>query len=243
VLKRHSVGKDLFRRWAAVKSVYAQRRSGRQCITRPKVLASTLLCKERQVQRCNAAARELGLEVCVLKGRMLTFEESTACRIRGSNQRGLSSEVALTTPSWAEAAVLEARQVHKHPAPAGVSVDSDTPTSRCSRNHPLRCRRLSPRLPAKSTSTPLRPASLWIQTPLPVVTHVTSPLTNVELTLAPHAAPKRTALRAGSNTRGLPTQPSHSPKRSSGACRRCTAPPRNGSLAQSHPSPTHPSPG
>src|SRR5699024_2404434 len=144
VLKRHSVGKDLFRRWAAVKSVYAQRRSGRQCITRPKVLASTLLCKERQVQRCNAAARELGLEVCVLKGRMLTFEESTACRSRGSNQRGLSSEVALPTPPGAEAAVQEARQVHKHPAPAGVSVDSDTPTSGYSRNHSPHQRRTHP---------------------------------------------------------------------------------------------------
>src|SRR5699024_5595790 len=134
VLRKHSVGADLFRRWAAVKSVYAHARSGRQCIVRPKVLASTLLCKERQVQRCNAAARELGLEVRVYEGRMLTFEESTACRQRGSTQRGLASEVALTTPAWAEAAIQDARARRQQPSPTAF-VDSDTPTSGHSRDH------------------------------------------------------------------------------------------------------------
>src|SRR5699024_2587829 len=128
VLKKHSVGADMFRRWAALKSVYAHRRTGRRCIVRPKVLASTLLCKERQVQRCNAAARELGLEVCVVKGRMLTYDESTACRQRGSTQRGLSSEVALTIPAWAMPAIQQARSAGQHERHSGAVVDSDTPT-------------------------------------------------------------------------------------------------------------------
>src|SRR5699024_11095898 len=144
VLKKHSVGADMFRRWAALKSVYAHRRTGRRCIVRPKVLASTLLCKERQVKRCNAAARELGLEVRVSKGRMLTFEESTACRQRGSKQRGLASEVALTTPAWAEAAIQDARQAHRKAAPEGASVDSDTPTSGHLRDHFPHLRRTHP---------------------------------------------------------------------------------------------------
>src|SRR5699024_6884497 len=118
-----------------LKSVYAHRRTGRRCIVRPKVLASSLLCKERQVQRCNAAARELGLEVCVLKGRMLTYDESTACRTRGSKQRGLSSEVALTTPAWAEALIQQARAERKQAQTEAGSVDSDTPTSGYSSNH------------------------------------------------------------------------------------------------------------
>src|SRR5699024_2506099 len=111
-----------------------------------------------QVQRCNAAARELGLEVCVVKGRMLTYDESTACRQRGSTQRGLSSEVALTIPAWAMPAIQQAqagivratsldrprwvltipawampaiqqaRSAGQHERHSGAVVDSDTPT-------------------------------------------------------------------------------------------------------------------
>src|SRR5699024_1999194 len=94
------------------------------------------------VKRCNAAARELGLEVCVLKGRMLTYDESTACRTRGSKQRGLSSEVALTTPAWAEALIQQARAERKQAQTEAAPVDSDTPTTAYSR-HPFPHQRIT----------------------------------------------------------------------------------------------------
>lgn len=96
--KELRVGRDLFLQWALVKSSYANQTTGRHCIVRPDTLASVLDCTPRQVQQLNRFAREVGLEVVVLEGRMLTEEESYGCRRRGSRQRGLSTEVALTVP-------------------------------------------------------------------------------------------------------------------------------------------------
>ena len=98
VLSRHHVDPDTFRAWALVKSGYAHAGTGRRCVVRPDTLASVMDVCERTVQRCSAAAREMGLEVVVLVGRMLTFPEVAYARRNGSRQRGLSTEVALTNP-------------------------------------------------------------------------------------------------------------------------------------------------
>lgn len=100
VLRRHGVSPDVMRRWARVKSGYAAQKSGRRCIVRPVTVASVVGVTERQVQRCNAAARELGLEQLIMEGRMLDVDERSSLRSLGSRQRGLASEVALTIPSW-----------------------------------------------------------------------------------------------------------------------------------------------
>lgn len=100
VLARHHVSADLFRSWASVKSLYAQeRRSGRRVVVRPVTLAGLLQCAERTVQRCQAAARELGLEVVITPGRMLSELEVYAARKKGSPQRGLSTVSAFVVPT------------------------------------------------------------------------------------------------------------------------------------------------
>jgi len=98
VLAGHGVNPDTFRTWALVKSGYANARTGRRCIVRPDTLASVMGVTERTVQRCTAVARQIGLEVVVMPGRMLTFAECARARRMGSRQRGLSTEVALTIP-------------------------------------------------------------------------------------------------------------------------------------------------
>lgn len=101
VLRTHHVSVVTFRAWAIAKSGYAQdQSSGRRCIVRPDTLASVIGVDERTVQRCNAAARQLGLEVVVQLGRMLTGDERSPIRAMGSRQRGLATEVALTIPAW-----------------------------------------------------------------------------------------------------------------------------------------------
>lgn len=144
MLRKHSVGLDFMLRWAAAKSAYAHQRTGRRCIVRPKILAGTLMCEERQVQRANAAARQLGLEVVVMRGRMLSYEESTECRRRGSSQRGLSSEVALTAPSSARTLLADVRRRRSEARAAADSVDSDTPTSGVGSNHKSHLSRTNP---------------------------------------------------------------------------------------------------
>jgi len=105
LMRQAGISADMFRAWAAVKSGYAQARTGRRCITRPDTVASVMGVTARHVERCNAVARTMGLEVVILAGRMLTLEESTGARRRGSRQRGLSTEVALTVPTALRSAV------------------------------------------------------------------------------------------------------------------------------------------
>lgn len=107
VLRKHHVSPAMLREAARVKSGYAQQRNGRRCIVRPKTLASVLQVTDRHVKNINACLRELGLEVVVRTGRMLNETERYACWRRGSRQRGLASEVALTTPAPAQSAVDE----------------------------------------------------------------------------------------------------------------------------------------
>ncbi|MGL5859595.1 MAG: hypothetical protein ACRC35_14560 [Angustibacter sp.] len=105
VLRRHQVSAEAFRAYARVKSGYAAPRTGRRCVVRPDTVASVMGHDKRHVQRCQAAAREMGLEVVILTGRMLTLAESTGARSRGSRQRGLSTEVALTSSPALRAAL------------------------------------------------------------------------------------------------------------------------------------------
>lgn len=98
ILRRHRVAPDTLRNWALVKSGYAHSRTGRRCVVRPDTLASVMGVSERTAQRCQAAAREMGLELVITTGRMLTAEETVWARRHGSRQRGLSTESALTIP-------------------------------------------------------------------------------------------------------------------------------------------------
>jgi hypothetical protein len=89
-----------------VKSGYADPRTGRRCIVRPDTLASVLGITKRRVQQYNAYLRAVGLETVIQTGRMLTYAEKMHLwrtgikgRGRGSRQRGLSTEVALTIPT------------------------------------------------------------------------------------------------------------------------------------------------
>ena len=74
---------------------------------------------------------------------MLTYEESTECRRRGSTQRGLSSEVAFTAPASARAVLADVRCSRKA-AEAAASVDSDTPTRGVGSNQKSHLRRTHP---------------------------------------------------------------------------------------------------
>jgi hypothetical protein len=99
ILARNNVSAALLRAAARVKSGYAWS-NGRRCIVRPQTLASVLGVTERHAQNINRCLRELGLEKVVLVGRMLNQDERYACWRRGSRQRGLATEVALTIPIY-----------------------------------------------------------------------------------------------------------------------------------------------
>lgn len=100
LVRAFHVAPDTFKLWAKIESHYVgHARSGRRLVVRPSTVAQVMGTAERTVQRCRALARALGLLIDVLPGRMLTLEESVACRRRGSRQRGLSTESALTIPS------------------------------------------------------------------------------------------------------------------------------------------------
>lgn len=106
VLQRRHVAGDTLHRWAVVKSLYAQDpHSGRHVIVRPDTLAGLLQCSKRTVQRCNAAAREIGLELVVTPGRMLSEIETYAARKQGSPQRGLSTVTAFVVSQQLRALV------------------------------------------------------------------------------------------------------------------------------------------
>lgn len=106
-LRAHRVAPDTLQRWAQVKSLYAQEpHNGRQVIVRPDTLAGLLQCSERTVQRCNAAARAIGLELVITPGRMLNETETYAARRKGSPQRGLSTVTAFVVPQTVRSLVL-----------------------------------------------------------------------------------------------------------------------------------------
>lgn len=136
----------MFRRWARLKAAYvSQQRTGRQCIARPDTIASVLGCDLRTVQRCQAVAREIGLEVVVAKGRMLTMAERLAAQRRGSTQRGLSTEVALTIPRdlprhmWiVTPSSGSPGEMKSHPAITSLSVASDEKKAAASPRQPQR---------------------------------------------------------------------------------------------------------
>ena len=109
VLRRHEIAVDTFRRFLAAKTLYAQEQhSGRNVIVRPDTLADLTGLSERHVQKCNRAARELGLEIVVETGRMLSELEVYAARRRGSPQRGLSTVSAFVVPGSVRLSVYSA---------------------------------------------------------------------------------------------------------------------------------------
>ena len=142
VLRRHEIAPDTFRRWAAAKTLYAQeQRSGRTVIVRPDTIAGLAGCSERHIQKCNRAAREMGLEIVLETGRMLSEIEVYAARRRGSPQRGLSTVTAFVVPGAIK-----------------LLVYSDTPTRGKSSSSSVRDRHTFKPRSARSQGAPLRSA-------------------------------------------------------------------------------------
>lgn len=113
VLGRHKISAATFLRWANAKTLYAQqRRCGRTVIVRPVTLAGILQCTTRTVQRCNAAAREMGLERVITPGRMLTWTERRHAMDAGSPQRGLATVTCFVSP---RDLAVAASQITHHP--------------------------------------------------------------------------------------------------------------------------------
>ena len=126
ILKTHKVARDTLMRWITAETLYVQeKRSGRSCIVRPSTLAELLGCAKRTVQRCRAAAAELGLRVEVVAGRMLSLAECLAARQAGSPQRGLSAEADFCVPA---AHRPRPDRVPDSPTPAASPVCHVTPT-------------------------------------------------------------------------------------------------------------------
>lgn len=138
-----SVNRRTFMEWARLESLYVQdQRTGRRLIVRPSTIAGVMDASERTVQRCRQLARSLGLCVEVVQGRMLTAQECYAARERGSRQRGLSNESALTIPSPVDEALRGAGRGFPCGRSGRRSVDSVTPTSGSSgelENSPANC--------------------------------------------------------------------------------------------------------
>lgn len=130
-LTRHHVSRDTFRTWARTESLRADIGTGRRIIVRPDVIAADMECATRTVQRCRAAARDLGLMVDVQAGRMLTHAEAMAARQQGSPQRGLANESAMTVPAWLGITPWRTSQFGNHVTPpSGPSPrDKKQPTS------------------------------------------------------------------------------------------------------------------
>jgi hypothetical protein len=97
-VKAAGVSRAAFTSWAAAESFSALPRTGRRCIVRPDKVGQLAELHRRTVQKCRALAVKLGLRVVVFAGRMLNVEEKWRAWNRGSKQRGLSAEVALTSP-------------------------------------------------------------------------------------------------------------------------------------------------
>ena len=124
------VARDTFLQWARIESLYVQdRRTGRRLIVRPSTVASVMDVAISTVQRCRQIARSLGLYVDVIAGRMLTARECYAARERGSRQRGLSNETALTIPTAIDRGLRAAGRGFPCGRGPGRPVGSATPTS------------------------------------------------------------------------------------------------------------------
>lgn len=142
VLRRHQIAVDTFRRFLTAKTLYAQeQRNGRTVIVRPDTVAALAGVSERHAQKCNRAARELGLEIVVEVGRMLSEVEVYAARRRGSPQRGLSTVTAFVVPGVARLLVYAA-----------------TPTRGSSLNSYVKNGSTFEKRYARQTSAPLRSA-------------------------------------------------------------------------------------
>lgn len=92
------VSEDLLLRYLRVRSGYAHPATGRGAVVRPDTIASVLGASKRQVQNAQKVARDIGLEVVVQTGRMLTWAERMEAWRSGSHQRGLATEVSFTVP-------------------------------------------------------------------------------------------------------------------------------------------------
>lgn len=163
VLAQHHVSPEVFASWAAAKSLYAQeRRSGRRVVVRPVTLAGLMQCAKRTVQRCQAAARAIGLEVVITPGRMLSEIEVYAARRKGSPQRGLSTVTAFVVPA-------ELRHVVERVTPTSGEALSDSVTdlstfkrrSARSKGAPLRSAPPRPRSGAPSKPRWNRSGPAW----------------------------------------------------------------------------------
>lgn len=98
--RRRRVAVDTFVRVLWVHALAADDATGRGIRITTAQAAAAAGCSERTVQHSRAIARELGLLVDVVHGRQLTLDERLEAYERGSKQRGLANESALTTPSW-----------------------------------------------------------------------------------------------------------------------------------------------
>lgn len=142
VLRQHHVSAAAFQHWVEAKSLYAQeRRCGRRVVVRPQTIAGLVPESLSVVHRCQAAARDIGLEVVITPGRMLSEFESYAARRKGSPQRGLSTVSAFVVPDWLD-----------------LPVDRDTPTSGRSLGASVTDIRTFKQRSARSKGAPLRSA-------------------------------------------------------------------------------------
>ena len=109
ILARHRVAECTFMDWAHHKTLYAETgTAGRRVVVRPDTLAELMGCTVRTVQRCNAAAREMGVELVITPGRMLSEIECRSARNNGSPQRGHATVTAFVVPPSLHQAVRRA---------------------------------------------------------------------------------------------------------------------------------------
>ncbi len=100
-LRRWHVDPETFVAWVAVESRYAHARNGRDVRVRPATIGAHAALCERQIQRCRAVGRELGLLVDVLPGRRLTLAEAVEVReLVNGHQAGFSTVSAFVIPAW-----------------------------------------------------------------------------------------------------------------------------------------------
>ena len=158
VLRRHEIAVDTFRRFLAAKTLYAQeQRTGRYVIVRPDTIAGLVGLSERHVQKCTRAARELGLEIVLETGRMLSEVETYAARRRGSPQRGLSTTTAFVVPGAIRLSVYSATPTRGRRSTRST-LESRTFETRSARQNRAPLRSARPRERKRGTTGPGEPA-------------------------------------------------------------------------------------